>query len=221
MPPPDTMYCAQQINIPPELPDILKQFTKAAIKTQPDDVLKWSAAYFSALSKGEILPAKERLELDLPSTATTQTSGLSPALLKVLHKQLSPQKSVSRAELQEKWRGLCLPSDQLDSLFSLGNFGDVVDWMEFFALGCSALGGSIISALKCACEILTDDPEGSAAHIPYETFVSLYTYLARLDGDLPQDQINSFIQNLQEVAGHRGGMVLPSDFTSLSGENAE
>lgn len=43
MPLPDTMFCAQQIRIPPELPDILKQFTKAAIRTQPVDVLQWSA----------------------------------------------------------------------------------------------------------------------------------------------------------------------------------
>jgi len=44
MPPPDVMYCSQQINIPPELPDLLKQFTKAAIRTQPQDVLAWSSA---------------------------------------------------------------------------------------------------------------------------------------------------------------------------------
>ncbi|KYO48457.1 ropporin-1-like protein [Alligator mississippiensis] len=43
MPLPETMFCAQQIKIPPELPDILKQFTKAAIRTQPCDVLQWSA----------------------------------------------------------------------------------------------------------------------------------------------------------------------------------
>lgn len=45
MPLSDTMYCAQQIHIPPELPDILKSFTKAAIRTQPKDVCLWSAAY--------------------------------------------------------------------------------------------------------------------------------------------------------------------------------
>ena len=46
MPQPDEpYYTSQQINIPPELPDILKQFTKAAIRTQPKDVLAWSAAY--------------------------------------------------------------------------------------------------------------------------------------------------------------------------------
>ena len=34
-------YCHQQINIPPDFPDILKQFTKAAIRSQPNDVLQW------------------------------------------------------------------------------------------------------------------------------------------------------------------------------------
>lgn len=38
------IYCAEQIQIPPELPDILKEFTKAAIRTQPTDLLQWSAA---------------------------------------------------------------------------------------------------------------------------------------------------------------------------------
>lgn len=38
------LYCPEQIKIPGELPDILKDFTKAAIRTQPPDLLKWSAA---------------------------------------------------------------------------------------------------------------------------------------------------------------------------------
>ena len=36
----EPMYCSQQISIPSELPNILKQFTKAAIRTQPTDVLQ-------------------------------------------------------------------------------------------------------------------------------------------------------------------------------------
>lgn len=43
MPLPDTIYCSQQITIPPQLPDILKNFAKAAIRTQPKDLLLWSA----------------------------------------------------------------------------------------------------------------------------------------------------------------------------------
>ena len=41
MPLEDTIYCAQQINIPAELPELLKQYTKAAIRTQPKDIIQW------------------------------------------------------------------------------------------------------------------------------------------------------------------------------------
>lgn len=35
----------KQICIPPELPELLKQFTKAAIRTQPPDLIHWAAEY--------------------------------------------------------------------------------------------------------------------------------------------------------------------------------
>ena len=47
----DPIYTAQQINIPPELPEILKQFTKAAIKTQPSDLVLFAAQFVSILQK--------------------------------------------------------------------------------------------------------------------------------------------------------------------------
>ncbi|XP_035855690.1 ropporin-1-like protein isoform X4 [Sander lucioperca] len=210
MPLPDTMYCAQQINIPPQLPDILKNFTKAAIRTQPKDLLLWSAAYFSALSKGECLPVKDRLEMNV-ATQKTDT-GLSPGLLKILHKQLSPSQTCSKEELQKKWKGLCLPMDQLETLLSLGSFGSDVNWMDFFALGCSALGGTLVSSLKFACEILTEDDEGGAARIPFSTFGQLYTYLAHLDGDMPQDHIDNFLRSLQAQAEKQNDTIQVSNF---------
>ncbi|XP_028289391.1 ropporin-1-like protein [Parambassis ranga] len=210
MPPPDTLYCSQQINIPPELPDILKNFTKAAIRTQPKDVLQWCAAYFHALAEGECLPVKDRLEMNV-ATQKTDT-GLTPLLLKTLHKQLSHKKTCTKDELQKKWKGLCLPVDQLDTLLSLDSFGTDINWMEFFALGCSALGGTLVSALKFACEILTQDEEGGAARIPFGIFVQLYTYLAHLDGDIPQDHIDEFLNSLQPQVKLQHGMIKPLDF---------
>ncbi|XP_039983527.1 ropporin-1-like protein isoform X2 [Xiphias gladius] len=220
----DAMYCAQQISIPPELPEILKNFTKAAIRTQPKDLLLWSAAYFSALSKGECLPIKDKLEMNV-ATQKTDT-GLTPGLLKTLHKQLSPRQTCSKEELQRKWKGLCLPMDQLETLLSLGCFSSEIYWMEFFALGCSALGGTLMSSLKFACEILTEDEEGGAMRIPFDTFVKLYTYLAHLDGDMPQDHIDNFLRSLQPqiavggtdalvslpVSNKQNGMIQVSNF---------
>ncbi|KAJ8010836.1 hypothetical protein DPEC_G00079260 [Dallia pectoralis] len=203
-----------QISIPPELPDILKRFTKAAILTQPLDVLQWSAAYFTALSKGDPLPVKQRLEMPV-ATQKTDT-GLTPGLLKVLHKQLSSNKEISKEDLEQKWKGLCLPLEQLDTLLSLGNFSTNIAWMQFFALGCSALGGTIISALKYACEILTENEEGGAAMIPFETFVGLYTYLAHLDGEISQEQRDRFLSNLKETAERQGGIVQPANFMDVT-----
>ncbi|XP_026217346.1 ropporin-1-like protein isoform X2 [Anabas testudineus] len=210
MPLPDTMYCSQQINIPPELPDILKTFTKAAIRTQPKDLWLWSAAYFSALSKGECLPVKDRLEMNV-ATQKTDT-GLTPGLLKTLHKQLSCGQTCSKEELRKKWKGLCLPMDKLEMMLELGRFTSEFNWIEFFALGCSSLGGTLMSSLKIACEILTEDEEGGAARIPFSTFVKLYTFLAHLDGDMPQDHIDNFLSSLQPLVNKQNGIIQVSNF---------
>ncbi|XP_013863938.1 ropporin-1-like protein isoform X2 [Austrofundulus limnaeus] len=205
MPLPDTLYCSEQIIIPPELPDILKHFTKAAIRAQPCDLLAWSSAYFHALAKGESLTVKEK-------NVTQTDSGLTPGLLKILHQQLSPMQTCSREELQDKWKGQGLPAEQLETLLLVGSFGTEIDWMEFFAVGCGDLGGTLLTSLKFACEILTDDEEGGPARIPFDTFVRLYTYLARRDADLSQDSIDSFLNDLRQQAELQDGMIEPLDF---------
>lgn len=214
MPLPETMFCAQQIKIPPELPDILKQFTKAAIRTQPFDVLQWAAAYFSALSKGEPLPVKERLEM--PLAIEKKDAGLTPGLLKVLHKQLSSKGMVTIAELREKWKHLGLPEEQLGAILQLDNFGEEVEWMKFLALGCSVLGESLLTSLKQACEILTRDPEGGAARIPFETFSFLYLYLADIDGEISKTETTAFLLGIKEQADKHSGMVLIRHFLPYS-----
>ncbi|XP_068933245.1 ropporin-1-like protein [Petaurus breviceps papuanus] len=211
MPLPDTMFCAQQIHIPPELPDILKQFTKAAIRTQPTDVLQWSAGYFSALSRGDPLPVKERVELPV-ATQKTDT-GLTRGLLKVLHKQLAHKHVVDLKELQDKWKALCLPVETLKFILKMDPIEDTVEWMKFFSLGCSTLGGTLHSAMKHACEILTEDPEGGPARIPFETFSYIFSYLSSLDQDRTESDTNLFLSNLEEtVVARKNGMIGVSDF---------
>ncbi|KAM3939583.1 ropporin-1-like protein [Leptodactylus fuscus] len=212
MPLPEAMFCAQQITIPPELPDLLKEFTKAAIRTQPADVLQWSAAYFSSLSRGEALPVKERVEMPVATQKTD--SGLTPGLLRALHRQLAARLLVPVEELEQKWKALCLPLGQLHSILELEHQGTEVEWMKFLALACSALGGSITTALKYACEILTQDPEGGAARIPLQTFIVLYKYLAQIDGDISDSTIEGVLSALQEEAGKQEGMIQPRNFLS-------
>jgi len=210
--PDEPYYCSQQINIPPALPDILKQFTKAAIRTQPTDVLGWSAAYFKAMAKGETPPVKERLEMPV-ATQKTDT-GLTPGLLRVLNKQLGPKKTAPLSTIEEKWCDLALPKEQFDDLVRIGSFGGDVEWNKFFALACSAVAENITQAMKTVCEILTADPEGGAARIPYPLFKDIYTYLAQIDGEISQNQINEVFAYLQYDVDKQENYVMPRNFLS-------
>uniref|UniRef100_A0A8K9X021 RIIa domain-containing protein n=1 Tax=Oncorhynchus mykiss TaxID=8022 RepID=A0A8K9X021_ONCMY len=139
------------------------------IRTQPHDILQWSAAYFSALSKEDTLPCPKETLCPLQRRHYALSKGDTlPCLLKVLHKQLALKETISKEEKQQKRKCLCLPSEQLDTLLALGNFNDNIHRMHFFPLG-----GAIISALRYVCEILTGNEMG------------LYTYLAHLDGEIP------------------------------------
>lgn len=94
----DRIYCSEQIHIPPTFPYIMKLYCKAAIRTQPYDLLKWSAAYFRALANGEEPPVKERIEFppyDSPS-------GLTPGYIKMLINQVSYRSTFAVAYLKRK-----------------------------------------------------------------------------------------------------------------------
>ncbi|XP_069133799.1 ropporin-1-like protein [Argopecten irradians] len=213
--PDEPYYCSQQINIPPSLPDILKQFTKAAIRTQPNDVLAWSAAYFRAMSKGETPPVKERLEMPV-ATQKTDT-GLTPGLLRVLNKQLGPKKTVPLSMVEEKWQDVALPKEQFDEIARIGSFGGDVEWNKFFTLACSALGENLTDAMKLVCEILTADPEGGPARIPFPLFKELYTYLAQIDGDISQGHIDDTLNTLKYDVEKQDGYIQPRNFLSPEG----
>ncbi|CAH8524023.1 unnamed protein product [Schistosoma turkestanicum] len=151
----DPYYCHEQIQIPPALPDILKQFTKAAIRTQPKDVLKWSHAYFKAIAQNEVPPVKMRLELPI-STQKTDT-GLTPGLLRILNNQ------------------------------------------------------TLSDTLKLICEVLTADPEGGAARLPFEQWTEFYRYLAKID-DIPDEHINKVLAYLNFDIATQNGAIAPRNF---------
>jgi hypothetical protein len=77
-------FCSEQIRIPPKLPNILKQYTKAAMRTQPRDLICWTAAYFKALAEGVVPPVKDILEYPQEESK----DGLTLGYLRVLNNQV-------------------------------------------------------------------------------------------------------------------------------------
>ena len=52
--------------------------------------------------------------------------------------------------------------------------------------------------MKLSCEILTADPEGGAARIPFNLFQFIYKYLVEIDGDIPQEHVNAVLECLEQ-----------------------
>lgn len=52
--------------------------------------------------------------------------------------------------------------------------------------------------MKHLCEILTADPEGGPARIPFETFSYVYRYLSGLDWDIPASDTESYLSSLKD-----------------------
>ncbi|WIA37906.1 hypothetical protein OEZ86_001283 [Tetradesmus obliquus] len=46
----EPIYCAEQIVVPSDLAGVLKAFTKEVIKSQPSNVIQFSAEYFANLA---------------------------------------------------------------------------------------------------------------------------------------------------------------------------
>lgn len=209
----EPMYCSQQINIPAELPNILKQFTKAAIRTQPTDIYQWAAAYFDALSKGEKPPIKERLDFQL---GQVHDKALSKEALAVLHRQLGDKPIVEFSKVEEKWHALCLSKEALNDVMRMGSFPEEFEWLKFLSLVASSISENLTAALKTVCEIITKDLEGGRSRVEFETFRYLYKYLAVIDGDIPISHVNEVLEHLSYDVERQGGMIGPHNFTSDS-----
>ena len=50
--------------------------------------------------------------------------------------------------------------------------------------------------MKLVCEILTADPEGGPARIPFLLFQDLYKFLAAIDGDISPEHVQDVINRL-------------------------
>nr|CAI5817088.1 unnamed protein product [Callosobruchus analis] len=87
----EQVYCQGEISIPPTFPFLLKQYAKAAIRSQPTDLLKWSTAYFVA-SLNIPPPVKPRLEYPIAK----DFCGITPGWLKALLQQLKGSQTVNQ-----------------------------------------------------------------------------------------------------------------------------
>ncbi|XP_028360750.1 ropporin-1A [Phyllostomus discolor] len=199
----------KQICIPPELPELLKQFTKAAIRTQPQDLIQWAADYFGAMTRGDIPPVRDRSE----PVASSNFAELTPELLKILHSRVAGRLIIHVNELAQMWKVLSLPPELLNSVINVGRFTEEIEWLKFLALACSSLGVTISKTLKIACEVLSSDHDCGPARIPFSTFQFLYTYIAEVDGEISASHVSRMLAYIEQEVIGPDGLIKVNDFT--------
>ncbi|XP_019696098.2 ropporin-1-like protein isoform X2 [Harpegnathos saltator] len=170
----------RDIAVPAKLPMILKQFCKAAIRTQPYDLLKWSSSYFRALADGEEPPAKSRLEYPPPSTA----SGLTLGFLRVLLRQFGNyNKTLPLEAIARCWDCLCLDRRDFQTIATIGQFRRNCQVKRFLAIAVGLLGSNLTETMIMVCQLFSHEPDGGSAMIPLSLFIEIYEYLAGLACD--------------------------------------
>ncbi|XP_061498643.1 uncharacterized protein LOC11175659 [Anopheles gambiae] len=180
------IYCPEQIVIPENFHITLKQYAKAVIRTQPFDLLRWSAAYFRSLALSVQPPVKSRYE---PAGHFRQ---LTTGIVRVLIDQLGKGYYVHKKILLEKWEGLCLPEEDLLNVLSLLRMlnWSQLHWLKIIAVFIGQLCKNFTKTTEMICEMLTEDPDGGAASIPFWMFRECFLALADLDCSSVQKFVN-------------------------------
>uniref|UniRef100_G3UK26 Ropporin-1A n=1 Tax=Loxodonta africana TaxID=9785 RepID=G3UK26_LOXAF len=198
----------KQICIPPELPELLKQFTKAAIRTQPQDLIQWAADYFGAMSRGENPPVRERSE----RVALSNWAELTPELLKILHSRVAGRLIIHADELAQMWKVLSLPTDLFNSVMNVGRFTEEIEWLKFLALACSSLG--VVSRFNVLCSFRQSSHNGVPPQtFPFSTFQFLYTYIAEVDGEISASHVSRMLNYIEQEVIGPDGLIKVNDFT--------
>lgn len=215
-------YQSQRVNVPTELPHILKQYTKALIKTQPPNYIAWSAAYFAALAEGRPLPIKPRLE-------AADGDNLTIGLLEVIVDQLGAnQGSVSLAKIEARWNELGLQEiDLADTLIRAKLITDIkdiqedpammIDLQKFIAAASMQIAGKedLVGCMDIVCQLLASDPSDRYHGTRFDVFKDQYQFLAKIT-DVPQDMQEKALRYLNAKAEANMGLLLPG---TMFGEN--
>ena len=62
------------------------------------------------------------------------------------------------------------------------------------SLGIPLYQQSLPRALQAFCKIVSSEEPGSAVHIKLELFSSVYRFLAKVDGEIPQEQVDTALK---------------------------
>ncbi|KAI9359619.1 hypothetical protein DFJ73DRAFT_621872 [Zopfochytrium polystomum] len=172
------LYCAEQIKIPPELPDILKNYAKHVIRTQPSDIMSASAEYFGRLARQKAPVGQRLTRMQLEAFYTLFSR--------------KDKTVVARHEVEDACEQAGIPSGHVTDILNLGNWGEKIPWLQFWTLLVASSTGTLLATVDQVCEILGDN-----GRVPTRPVVEIIKFLVSRDPALDPVKINKVTAALQ------------------------
>lgn len=162
------------IETPNYLSNLLKEWSIAAIRTQPSDLLYWSLIYFQMKANGEQPPVKPYL--DLPDLKLGP-GGLTPTILKALAFTLCNEFETYE-KVEKMWDILSLEKNIFLEITQIGKFKKYVKSLEFIGIAAAYLNNRLRDTMILLCDTFsTNHSKG----ILLDHFITIYQYLGRLN----------------------------------------
>jgi hypothetical protein len=167
------MYCAEQIQIPPDLPPILKAYSKAVIRQNPPDIIAFSVDYFKKLVESP----------PVSSSGYRVTLSELQDLQQALSTVLKSQAELRRVDYQVACESLGFSPDVLANILRL-EFADkeVVDLHLFMGIAATLVSPSFEKTVSNLFKIFED--EQCQSKIPTAAFINFYECIADKDSSI-------------------------------------
>jgi hypothetical protein len=164
------MYCAEQIQVPPDLPPILKAYSKAVIRQNPPDIVAFSVDYFKKM-------------VDSPPVSSSGyriTLAELQDLQQALGTVLKSQAELRRVDYQVACESLGFSPDVLANILRLG-FADkeVIDIHLFMGIAATLVSPNFEKTVLNLFKIFED--EQCQSKIPTAAFINFYEFMAAKD----------------------------------------
>lgn len=178
------------IEVPSYLSKMMMEWSKAAVRTRPSDLLRWSQIYFRMKANCEyppVIPYLDTIDQNLGP------GGLTPNVLKALSMTLSNE-SETYVKVEKIWDILSLDKKIFFQIIKIGDFDEYIKSLEFIGIAAAFLNNRLKDTMILLCNILSKCSNG----ISLEIFVTVYQYLARLNCTDVKDLFNNNFSRIVE-----------------------
>lgn len=184
----EPLYCAEQINVPPELADVLKSYTKEVVRRQPHDLYEFSAKYFAELAE----------------VARTAVVDIVPPTVDQIKAAFEGSGGVGTlSDLKAKCVGAGVMGSTVDQAFQLGEFEEsIADPKTPLVMLLTMTDATFVGIVASLFDVFgtvkegEDDPSLRAGSF-LETFITL----TEKDPSMTADRLNELKEQLPKAEG--------------------